>query len=320
MSRVDDDREAERLADRLKQEKTLKEARAKSNATQGSAFSKKVEQGQSFREMAERKGTQQDQAKAKEGEKAGRGLLQSVIAEAKSKKEEAAGQHQTRRGMSKAGEGERAGESRLKGRDADETALGRQDDAHHAEDRSETRRSDAKVDRGNLATREKDDGDAAAAHGSGGAAREQGDVKSDADGGGSQGGGKDDGKKGEAAAAASLRFNPALMAPVPVAQPRDMGASERLRQLANEIAQKIVERVRVGTNAAGQSEFQIDLRSNVLKGLSIKLSGGNGRIKATFSGNDREVLKLLRDQGENLKTALRGRGLTLEEFKVEERA
>jgi flagellar hook-length control protein FliK len=107
---------------------------------------------------------------------------------------------------------------------------------------------------------------------------------------------------------------------VPVAKPKDTGPNARLRALANEIAQKIVERVRVGTNAAGQAEFQIDLRSNVLAGLSIKVSGGNGRIKAVFSGNDREVLKMLEEQKDGLKNALAGRGLKLEELRVEHRA
>jgi len=76
----------------------------------------------------------------------------------------------------------------------------------------------------------------------------------------------------------------------------------------------------VGTNAAGNAEFQIDLRSTVLSGLSIKVSGGNGRIRATFAGSDREVLKLLEDNKDALKQALGGRGLSLEELRIEVRA
>ena len=130
-----------------------------------------------------------------------------------------------------------------------------------------------------------------------------------------------DGKdKKEGELAAGFRYNPALRAPVPVAQPKSTGGSERLRALANEIAQKIVERVRVGTNAAGNSEFQIDLRGDVLGGMSIKVSAKNGKISAVFSGKDREVLKMLEQQREGLKTALSGRGLTLESLKVEARS
>lgn len=131
-----------------------------------------------------------------------------------------------------------------------------------------------------------------------------------------QGGGQKDGSL----AAASFRFNPALMAPTPVAQPRETSNSDRLRAIANEIAQKIVERVRVGTNKAGASEFQIDLRGNVLGGLSIKISARNGKINAAFQGADREVMKLLRSNTEQLRTTLTGRGLTLGDVSFEDRA
>jgi hypothetical protein len=126
--------------------------------------------------------------------------------------------------------------------------------------------------------------------------------------------------QGSAGPPPGFRFNPALMAPVPVARPKDVAGSARLRAVANEIAQKIVERVRVGQNVAGASEFQIDLRSNVLAGLSIKVSSKGGKISAVFSGKDREVLKLLKEQGDALKSALSGRGLELADFRVEESA
>ncbi len=104
---------------------------------------------------------------------------------------------------------------------------------------------------------------------------------------------------------------------MPVAQKSLTQGSDRLRRIATEIAQKIVERVRVGTNAVGNAEFQIDLRSNVLSGLQVKVSAKNGRISAVFSGSDKDVLKMLEDNEEALKAALTTRGLTLEKFKVE---
>jgi hypothetical protein len=109
------------------------------------------------------------------------------------------------------------------------------------------------------------------------------------------------------------------MAPVAVAQPRTGAMSEKLRALANEIAQKIVQNVRVGTNRAGEAEFQIDLKSSVLNGLQIKVSGRRGKITAVFSGSDAEVLKLIKQNAEGLKSALQGRGLTLAELRIEER-
>src|SRR5205823_10176436 len=115
---------------------------------------------------------------------------------------------------------------------------------------------------------------------------EKGGLKTDADkGGGGQG--KDQGgdKKGDVPQ--GFRFNPALMAPVPVAKKNETAGSDRLRRIATEIAQKIVERVRVGTNALGNAEFQIDLRNDVLGGMSVKISAKNGKISAVFSGKDR---------------------------------
>lgn len=137
---------------------------------------------------------------------------------------------------------------------------------------------------------------------------------------GSGGDSKDQGGGEREAAAASFRFNPALMAPAPVARPRETATSDRLRQIANEIAQKIVERVRVGTNSTGAAEFQIDLRGNVLSGLSIKISAKNGKINASFKGSDKEVMKLLQENAGQLRTTLAGRGLTLGDVSFEDRA
>jgi len=114
-----------------------------------------------------------------------------------------------------------------------------------------------------------------------------------------------------------LSTNPALMEPAPVVRPKSTGDSERLRRLASEIAQKIVERVRVGTNKAGNAEFQIDLRSDVLAGLSLKVSSSGGKISVVFSGSDKNALKTVEEQSEALRNALDVRGLTLTDFKLE---
>ena len=108
------------------------------------------------------------------------------------------------------------------------------------------------------------------------------------------------------------------MAPVPVQQPRKSSGADRLRAIAEEIAQKIVQSVRIGVNKEGQAEFQIDLRSNVLSGLSISVSGSRGKIRAVFSGRDREVLKTIEENKDGLTSLLKERGLTLEELRIEE--
>ena len=299
MSRVEDDRQAQKAVERLVQEKRLQESKAKQRQEGESAFSKLVQQQKSAQ-------TQQPQQQS---------LGKTV--QARLQQEGKAGDlrgQQRQTGMS---EGKVAG-----GRQSEtaqpQLAQSRGSDQGVTQTRVESRAADAKNTSEALDERgEALDKDSESAAMGVQARREgKGSIKADADGGGKGGGdGKD--KKDGAEAAASFRFNPALMAPVPVAKPKPTSGSERLRAIANEIAQKIVERVRVGTNAAGNAEFQIDLRNDVLKGLSIKLSAKNGKIHATFSGSDKEVLKMLEGQRETLKNALAGRGLTLEELRVE---
>jgi hypothetical protein len=217
-------------------------------------------------------------------------------------------------------DGQRSTESKLKGdQGRTETANSRNADQASSSKSSAGRAADAKAGRDVQTDRTEaaDKASDAQNENTGGARGEKGDLKADANKGGKggqQGGGSDE-KKGDVPQ--GFRFNPALMAPVPVAQKNPTQGSDRLRRIASEIAQKIVENVRVGTNALGQAEFQIDLRSNVLSGLSVKVSAKHGKISAVFSGSDREVLKMLEEQEEALKTALSGRGLTLEKFKVE---
>lgn len=112
---------------------------------------------------------------------------------------------------------------------------------------------------------------------------------------------------------------PALMAPPPLALPKESPAGSRIRALAQEIVNRIVERARVGTNQAGLPEFQIELHSNVLAGLLIKVSSNRGRIRASFVGRDPSVLKQIRLAAGELKEALAARGIPLEELSFDVR-
>jgi len=297
MSRVEDDRQAQRAAERLVQEKRLQES--KSKQLQGESAFSKVFQEQKAQQAPQQPKTPQGQPQ--------QGLGKSVLAR-----------------LTQDAKTEQRGEKTqlTEGRQADsaqtsQSAQGRQRDQGVERSRVESRQADAKTtddalsERGDALTQSSENAAA------GQASRGKGALKTDADGGGRGGGDGKDKKDGPPELAAGFRFNPALMAPVPVAKPKPTTGSERLRAIANEIAQKIVERVRVGTNAMGNAEFQIDLRGDVLSGLSIKLTAKNGKIQAVFSGKDREVLKMLEEQREGLKSALAGRGLTLEDMRVE---
>jgi flagellar hook-length control protein FliK len=297
MSRVENDREAQRAAERIAQEKRLAEAKGKKTQEGETAFSKLVQQ--------------QKQQEAVPMPR--QNLGQAVLARAT--------QHLSGKAFD-----ERLQQPKGGGPGTEQTAGSRQADTAKNAQASVGRREDKGVTELRAKTRESESSkesestqDRTAEAGLGRASQHKGELKVDVNAGGGQGGGGGKDKKEEMAAAAGFRFNPALMAPVPVAQPKPTSGSERLRAIANEIAQKIVERVRVGTNSAGQAEFQMDLRGDVLSGLSIKITAKNGKIQAVFSGNDRDVLKMLQEQSEGLRSALGKRGLKLEDVRFEAR-
>ncbi len=300
MSRVDDDREAARMAERLLQEKRLAEGQAKKRQEGASAFQRLMQQ-------AQQPPPAPGQAPAQPQQQGG--LARAVLARA------------TQQGKTFGERVQQEQQPATKELAQPHTqSLGQ---AQSSEARGGSRASDARDarrtdDKRTTESREKDLGKAESALGQ--VSSERGAaIRADADAGGGKGsgGGKDKKEGGSETMGPGFRFNPALMAPVPVAKPKDTAGSERLRALASEIAQKIVDRVRVGTNAAGNAEFQIDLRGDVLSGLSIKVSARNGKISATFSGSNREVLKQLEEASEGLRTALNGRGLRLEDVRFE---
>lgn len=336
MSRVEDDRDAERIAQRLIQERQLAEAKGKQRKDGETAFSKLVQQSQTEKGQTQQKQeTKQTFAQA---------TLARLLKESGTK--EAGAEMRQQEGTQAKQSGLRQDTTRAQGRqdakaldervllgqsdEARQTSEGKQTESSHGGAASASRKHDEGVSEARTEARHtegKAESDSEADEKSSlsrseGRAGQKGSLKADADAGGGQGGGGKDKKEGggDAAAAAGFRFNPALMAPVPVAKPKPNTGSERMRAIANEIAQKIVERARVGTNGAGAAEFQIDLRSNVLSGLSIKLSAKNGKIQAVFSGSDRDVLKMIEEQKEGLKSALTGRGLKLEDLRFEVRA
>lgn len=336
MSRVDEEREVERAAQRLAEAKRTEQAKRTERVNADVAFSKLVgkQQGEQRVFSASQAAKQQSTAKnaiahvLHEAE-AGTQHLEGEAARLAQTHQQGALLQSKRSGQSVQAavgaqtrdDGQQA--SRAKAGSLENQSLstqGREVDFGVNGRTSEDRKADAKVQREILADRgassdSKKDGSAGT-----GARGEKGELKTGADQGGKGGQSGGGGKDGKDGPPATLRFNPALMPPVAIAKPKEVTGSERLRKVANELAQKIVERVRIGTNAAGKVEFQIDLRSDVLSGLSVKVSSQNGKIQATFSGTNKEVLKLVEEQGDALKSALLARGLTLEAFKVERRA
>jgi len=330
MSRVEDDREAARLAAKLAETRRNEEAQKNRKAQENSAFSKLVGKQKEAAQTAQQDSLARSAiAELLEGAEAGAMAEQQAQQAAQGQRGQES-QFKSRLGAKafeqkgKAdgkAESSRAEQGRVADNQGQATASqSRSADSSASTRSTEGRRADSKASSESLEER-KEASDSAAAGRAGGASasKGKGELKADADkgGGGQQGGGKD--QKDGSAMAPGFRFNPALMAPVPVAAKKEATGSERLRKVANELAQKIVERVRVGTNAAGKVEFQVDLRSDVLAGLSVKVSAHNGKITAVFQGSDKDVLKMLEEHEEQLKEALTARGLKLEDFRIEAR-
>jgi len=299
MSRVEDDGQERRVQERLQLEKQRQADKNKEKAVSDSKFAKLV-----FKTGAEKHKSEQVRESS-----TGRDVIERMKGFGSRLTQGKQGNPEGGDRTGEMGEGARTAERRTQ---EDDSLLGtmesRHDDARVGDQRLEERK-------------ESQDNDAAAHLGARTKARE--DSRAGAGGGGASGGGsRDGGKDGEQGAGAAqqgFKLNPALMAPVAVAQPRTGVMSEKLRALANEIAQKIVQSARVGTNRAGEAEFQIDLKSSVLSGLQIKVSSKHGKITAVFSGKDPEVLKMIKQNADGLRSALQGRGLTLAELKIEEK-
>jgi hypothetical protein len=328
MSRVDEEREAARAAERQMQAKRAEESRKKDAALQDSQFAKLVAQSKGEQALKERdQGAKSAIAHLLESSKEERhdeaALLDKLSTRERDEQKSFKGRLGSKAMSDRAqantrADGQRAESSKLQtDQGRADSARGRSNDQAASSKSAQGRQADAKSSREVAVERAESSDRAKEEHASleGG---EHAEGKVDADGSGKGGGGQQSGggeKKGDLPA--GFKFNPALMAPPPVAKPNQTTSSDRLRRIATEIAQKIVERVRVGTNAAGATEFQIDLRNDVLSGLQVKVSAKNGRISAVFSGSDRDVLKMLQEHEEALKGALLTRGLTLFDFKVE---
>ena len=217
MSRVDDDAQDRRVQERLALEKQRLEAKNKEKSVADSRFAKLV-----FKTGAEK--SKSDEVRQNS---TGRDVIDRMkgfgtrLQPQKAGGEEGKTQEQRTTDMA---EGSRLTSAHTQDEDqVAGTMAGRKDDVRGGNERLEERK-------------ESQDNDAAAHLGAGQKARE--DARAGA-GGGGMGGGSNKDQQGDgqgAAGAQNFRLNPALMAPVAVAQPRTGAMSEKLRALANEIA------------------------------------------------------------------------------------
>jgi flagellar hook-length control protein FliK len=93
-------------------------------------------------------------------------------------------------------------------------------------------------------------------------------------------------------------------------------AAQAAPKLPAEVIRQIVERVMVGVNKEGLSEFRIELKDNILGGTALSLTAKDGKISAKFETRDANVKRLLMASEGELARAFEGKGLRLERFEV----
>ncbi len=128
-------------------------------------------------------------------------------------------------------------------------------------------------------------------------------------------------REGSASAESLAQQNPALAKPMDVRRPAGgvEGASRVEGLIAKEKIDQIVDKVRIGVNRAGATEMQFDLKSEVLGGLTLKISTVEGRVYATFLADQPGVKDLVDLNAAALEKALRDKGLGIGEIKTEMR-
>lgn len=96
----------------------------------------------------------------------------------------------------------------------------------------------------------------------------------------------------------------------------EVKGARKPQEIPQEILDKLVEEVRVGVNAEGKSEFQIDLKEGVLQGMTLKVTAEGGKVQCNFVGGDNSAKNFIEASQGSLARALEGKGLSLDALTV----
>lgn len=124
-------------------------------------------------------------------------------------------------------------------------------------------------------------------------------------------------KDQNAAGAASATAGAA--APKPQLQPAQVQQAQQARpvqKIPEAILEKLAAAVRLGVNAQGLTEFQVDLKEGVLAGASMKVTAKDGKVSLTFLGLDTQNRNLVESSKGELMRKLGSKGLTLDRLNV----
>jgi len=277
MSRVDENRDAQRAAE----QRRLEEQNRVKQQAQNDQFKKVVEQKQAGAQQAQLKQTAQQQGKGKaQGQTAAQGQPKSSASTAL---------------LARQGIQSRSFADTLhkRGEVASEKARvdskGRRDDLDQRDAKVTDRKEADRAER-----REAHDPLGAIA---GDEQREQG-ASGDGAGGMDMGG----------------QQQPGFIAQPQAAESAAPGAAGP--RMPPEVLQRLVERVFAGVTPEGLSQFTIELKDDVLGGARLDVTGKDGKISCTFHTSDPNVGRLLKASEGALARAFAHKGLSLERLDV----
>lgn len=88
-------------------------------------------------------------------------------------------------------------------------------------------------------------------------------------------------------------------------------------QVSRELMQKLVDQVRVGQNKAGNTEVQMDLKSTVFEGMSMKVSKGPEGVLAVLTVDQFSAKQALEAQVADLVSRLEAQGMKVQDIQIE---
>lgn len=87
-------------------------------------------------------------------------------------------------------------------------------------------------------------------------------------------------------------------------------------QVPEQALNEIIDKISVGVNQSGASEFVIDLKSNTLNGAQIQVSAQGKAVRLKFNGLDTNARQSVKMASAELRNRLLQKGLKLEQFEV----
>lgn len=82
-------------------------------------------------------------------------------------------------------------------------------------------------------------------------------------------------------------------------------------KIPNEVLDKMVEQARVGVTPTGGTEFQFDMKGDVLGGMKMRINMEGGKLSAVFVSENPEIRKLIDGNLQDLQRTLEDRGIKL---------